>query len=84
VGTVLRPSALPLVLTRRRRASIVLPMVEETIVECPYCGEPASLDVDTSVAEQSYYEDCPVCCRPMEVFVRARPGEILSISVSSD
>jgi hypothetical protein len=59
-------------------------MVEETIVECPSCGEPASLSVDTSVAEQSYYEDCPVCCRPMEVFVRSRPGEILSISVSAD
>jgi hypothetical protein len=24
-----------------------------------------------------------VCCRPMEVFVRCRPGEILSISVSA-
>ena len=35
-------------------------------------------------AEQSYYEDCPVCCKPMEVFVRSRPGEILSISVSAD
>ncbi|HXB53873.1 MAG TPA: CPXCG motif-containing cysteine-rich protein [Vicinamibacteria bacterium] len=59
-------------------------MVEETIVECPSCGEPVPLDVDTSVAEQSYYEDCPVCCRPMEVFVRSRPGQILSISVSAD
>jgi hypothetical protein len=59
-------------------------MVEETIVECPSCGEPVSLAVDTSVAEQSYYEDCTVCCRPMEVFVRSRPGEILSISVSAD
>jgi hypothetical protein len=59
-------------------------MVEETIVDCPSCGEPATLAVDTSVAEQSYYEDCPVCCRPMEVFVRSRPGEILSISVSAD
>ncbi len=71
-------------LTHRRGVSMVLRMVEETIVECPSCGEPAPLDVDTSVAEQSYYEDCPVCCRPMEVFVRSRPGQILSISVSAD
>jgi len=65
-------------------APLLWGMLEETIVECPYCGEPAALDVDTSVAEQSYYEDCPVCCKPMEVFVRSRPGEILSISVTAD
>ena len=59
-------------------------MLEEVIIDCPSCGEPAALDVDTSVDEQSYYEDCPVCCRPMEVFVRCRPGEVLSLSVTTD
>jgi hypothetical protein len=60
-------------------------VLEETIVHCPSCGEPFALDVDTTGGEeQSYFEDCPVCCRPMEVFVRSRPGEILSISVSAD
>ena len=29
---------------------------------------------DAAGAEQSYFEDCPVCCRPMEIFVRSRPG----------
>jgi hypothetical protein len=71
-------------LTGRATPSSVGGMLEEAIVDCPYCGEPAALDVDTSVAEQSYFEDCPVCCKPMEVFVRSRPGEILSISVSAD
>jgi hypothetical protein len=60
-------------------------VIEEIVVECPCCGEPAALDVDTTAGpEQSYFEDCPVCCRPMEVFVRSQPGEILSISVSAD
>ena len=60
-------------------------MLEEVVVECPACGEPCALEVDTSGgAEQSYFEDCPVCCKPMEVFVRCRPGEIESISVSAD
>lgn len=59
-------------------------VLEEAIVDCPYCGEPAALDIDTTVPEQSYYEDCPVCCKPMEVFVRSRPGEVLSITVSAD
>jgi hypothetical protein len=55
-------------------------MLEEIIVDCPSCGEHVALDVDTTAGpEQSYFEDCPV-----EVFVRSRPGEILSISVSAD
>lgn len=55
------------------------------MVDCPSCGEPFALDVDTTGGEeQSYFEDCPVCCRAAEVFVRCRPGEILSISVSAD
>jgi hypothetical protein len=60
-------------------------VIEEIVVECPSCGELFALDVDTTGGEeQSYFEDCPVCCKPMEVFVRCRPGEILSISVSAD
>jgi len=60
-------------------------MIEEVIVDCPACGEPAALSVDTSAGEeQSYFEDCPVCCKPMEVFVRCRPGQILSLSVTND
>ena len=44
-----------------------------------------ALDVDTTGgAEQSYFEDCPVCCRPLEVFVKCEPGRVLSTSVSAD
>ena len=51
-------------------------MIEEIIVQCPACGEPIALDVDTTAgAEQSYFEDCAVCCRP---------GEVLGISVTAD
>ena len=60
-------------------------VIEEIVVECPSCGEPFALDVDTTGGgEQSYFEDCPVCCRAAEVFVRCAPGRILSISVSRD
>jgi hypothetical protein len=60
-------------------------MVVEVIVDCASCGEPFAIDVDTAGGdEQSHFEDCPVCRRPMEVFVRCRPGEILSTSVSAD
>lgn len=60
-------------------------MLEEVIVDCPSCGEAIAIDVDTTGgAEQSYFEDCPVCCRPMEIYVVSRPGEIVSISVTAD
>ncbi len=36
---------------------------------CPYCGEPIDLFIDASAGEQSYVEDCQVCCRPINVAV---------------
>ena len=54
------------------------------MVHCPSCGEAVALAIDTSAGdEQEYTEDCAVCCRPMDVFVRCRPGELLSISISA-
>ena len=32
---------------------------------CPYCGEKVELVIDCSIPEQSYIEDCEVCCRPI-------------------
>ena len=60
-------------------------MIEETIIDCPSCGEAMALDVDTTAGEeQSYFEDCAVCCKPMEVYVKCKPGRVISISVTAD
>ena len=50
--------------------------VEPTVdVHCPYCGEPSEILVDpASGVDQSYVEDCPVCCRPWEIRVRFTEG----------
>jgi hypothetical protein len=61
-----------------------LELLIEVIADCPCCGEPMALEVDTSIDEQSYFEDCPVCCRPIEIFVRSRPGEVLSLSATAE
>lgn len=42
----------------------------EVDAHCPYCGEPITLIVDDSVPEQSYVEDCSVCCQPITVVSR--------------
>jgi uncharacterized protein (UPF0212 family) len=50
---------------------------------CPHCGETVDLTLDLSVPEQSYVEDCPVCCRPMAVSYAAADGELTELRVES-
>jgi Cysteine-rich CPXCG len=50
---------------------------------CPHCGERIDLTLDLSVPEQSYIEDCPVCCRPMAVSYAAVDGELVELNVES-
>lgn len=52
-------------------------LIVETDISCPHCGETFPLSVDTSVSEQSLVEDCSVCCRPINLTILSRPGEIL-------
>ena len=48
---------------------------------CPHCWESITLTLDLSVSEQSYVEDCPVCCKPLIVSYRAANGEVAEFSV---
>jgi hypothetical protein len=50
---------------------------------CPHCWETIQLTLDLSVPEQSYIEDCPVCCRPLGVSYVAREGELCELSVEA-
>lgn len=44
-------------------------MLEERAVDCPYCGEPFTPVVDCSEGSHTAIQDCPVCCRPIELRV---------------
>ena len=57
-------------------------MTEETQVDCPYCGEEFTTVVDCSADNQTYIEDCFVCCRPISFRVRATDGELESVTTS--
>jgi phage terminase large subunit GpA-like protein len=48
-------------------------------VACPHCGETFTLEVDTSQEEQDLIEDCSICCRPIPLSIRCRPGEVVEI-----
>jgi len=39
---------------------------QEEGIHCPYCGEYQTVLIDPSdLEEETYIEDCQVCCRPI-------------------
>ncbi|MCG6868826.1 MAG: CPXCG motif-containing cysteine-rich protein [Gammaproteobacteria bacterium] len=44
-------------------------LVEDVEVLCPYCGKSIEIDVDCTAGNQSYFEDCRVCCAPIQFSV---------------
>ncbi|MDH3527185.1 MAG: CPXCG motif-containing cysteine-rich protein [Gammaproteobacteria bacterium] len=44
-------------------------MLEPASVDCPYCGESFETVVDCSGGSQDCIEDCPACCRPIEIHI---------------
>lgn len=41
--------------------------LETRRVQCPYCWEEITLQLDASAGSQHYTEDCHVCCQPILV-----------------
>ena len=49
---------------------------DEGAYVCPTCGEQIVIPLDPSGgSEQSYVEDCPVCCNPNVVHVEILGGD---------
>jgi hypothetical protein len=58
----------------------------ETTAEytCAFCGETNSTFVDLSAGmEQSYVEDCQVCCRPNTLYIYV-DEDTLDVEINSD
>ena len=55
---------------------------------CPYCGESIDLAFDAvaddSAGTQDYVEDCPVCCRPIQVRARVAEGGEAMLALARD
>lgn len=57
--------------------------VNETVlrpIDCPCCGESIEIVVDTSIDEQTYIEDCSVCCRPIQLSVSVAGDDVLVVA----
>ena len=53
-------------------------------IQCPYCGESIEIIVDCSLEEQSYIEDCSVCCQPMTITVELDADGHPAVETSAD
>jgi hypothetical protein len=60
------------------------PMLTTRHIQCPYCGERIEIVVDASAGEQSYIEDCQVCCRPISIEVWVDADESAHVSVAGE
>ncbi|MCK4706534.1 MAG: CPXCG motif-containing cysteine-rich protein [Gammaproteobacteria bacterium] len=58
--------------------------LETRKIQCPYCGETIDVLIDCSIPDQSYIEDCQVCCRPINFDVSVDQNENISILVTNE
>jgi Cysteine-rich CPXCG len=54
-------------------------LVEDIEVICPYCGSSFTIEADTEEGSYATIEDCSVCCRPVSVSIRCRPGKVEAV-----
>jgi len=59
-------------------------MEEFVDIQCPFCGQTCEVVIDTSGGSQRFTTDCEVCCRPFEVVVECKGGEIVSAEARSE
>jgi len=55
----------------------------EHYFQCPYCWEEVSMLLDPSITQQTYVEDCEVCCNPIELTPRFEDNELISFEAHS-
>lgn len=58
----------------------------DELYECPYCGEPGEIDLQSDVdfdspGDQVFVQDCSVCCRPWTVTVRVDADGTTTVTV---
>jgi transcription elongation factor Elf1 len=58
-------------------------METEHFFTCPYCWQKISMVLDLSVAEQTYVEDCEVCCRPVRIAYSAADFELIDFDAET-
>ena len=48
---------------------------------CPHCGEELSVRLEPNGGrKQRFIQDCEVCCRPIQIAVELKGGEVVDFS----
>ena len=55
----------------------------EYYFDCPHCWENQLKLIDSSVNNQSFIEDCEVCCNPIEISYSSDGNDITGFSANS-
>ncbi len=59
-------------------------VMEEHEIMCPYCGEFVTILVDRTIREQTFEEDCEVCCQPMVIEVVIDEDEAVYVNTRQE
>ncbi|NQY75262.1 MAG: CPXCG motif-containing cysteine-rich protein [Candidatus Margulisbacteria bacterium] len=51
---------------------------------CPFCGETFEALIDTSIPNQSYIEDCEICCNPITFSITINVAGDVSLTTIND
>ena len=55
----------------------------EHFFTCPYCWQEISFVLDLSAGQQSYIEDCEVCCHPIQIRYLADGDELVDFDAEA-
>ena len=50
---------------------------------CPYCWQEISMLLDSGMNNETFVEDCEVCCRPIELTFNIQNDELISFNSAS-
>ena len=57
--------------------------MEEDFFRCPHCWEDISMLIDVSQRQQTYIEDCEICCNPIQLSVTTEAQTITAFNIES-
>lgn len=57
--------------------------MEEHFFQCPYCWQEISMLLDSSIHNETYIEDCEVCCNPIQVSIKFENSELIDFQADS-
>ena len=58
--------------------------IQRETVTCPYCWQTVEITIDLSAGDQTYVEDCSVCCRPMVIAFQTDGEALGALEVTAE